>query len=442
MNTPATLAGLTARRLRTRGFSLVELLVASVIGSLLMIALAQAARLFGEQVSHVRDAADTRCEEALAAVTDALSAAWLVEQSAPTRLVLTDALGRSMTLEQQGTTLVLSRPAGVAGVLLDGVASVDFDVETTRRFADAPALSGYAAFWDTPPTAGAPTTLTLRAGESVAIGFHVPADAPPSVDTLPEVAEQCLDVTLDRMVFALTFFDGSPKEFCHLHAPGPPHDSNHSAGSTSLAVTLHEARAPGDARPFGVALGSVGIPTPALPLVGYEWVNFATATAVTPPEVTDPPAGVAWGWWADNPQVHLVVDETPALDIPFDLVPLGTTLLPGRGYTLVLSVSGVDYVNLEAYPLASAAGSNVATRTTPTGAFTTQPLAIPVRLEGVRRWSQTAAHDVVRRVTTTIVMQDGSTVSGSTSVLSQSAVADAWSGPVPGRPANPVLAGQ
>jgi hypothetical protein len=169
---------------------------------------------------------------------------------------------------------------------------------------------------------------------------------------------------------------------------------------------------------------------------------MATATPVTPPEIIDPPAGVAWGWWLDNPQVELVVDESPAIDVPVDLVPLGATLRPGRGYALVLRVSGVDFVNVEAFPLASTADSNVAFRAAGAGAFVTQPLAVPLRLEGVRRWTQTAAHEMVGRVTTTIVMQDGTRVSGTASVLAQTAVADAWSGPVPGAPPALALAGQ
>jgi prepilin-type N-terminal cleavage/methylation domain-containing protein len=431
-----------AERTRARGFSLIELLLATVLGSMLLIALANSARIFGEQVTHVQDAADARLEQALVAVTDSVSAAWTVERSSATRLLVADALGRTTILEQQGSTLRVTRPSGASGVLLDNVASVSFDAQSTRRYVEAPPLVGYAAFWSQPPPAGTPTTLTIRAGESVAIGFSIPADAPPTVDTLAEVAEQCLDVTFDRMVIALSFFDGSPKEFCHLHAPGPPHSSNHSSGSTSLAVDVYEARAPGDARPWGSALGTVGVPTVALPAATYKWLNMATLTDVTPPEVINPPAGVAWGWWADNAQVQLVVDEAPAIDVPVDLVPLGTTIQPGRAYTLVLRVSGVDYVNIEAYPLGSTAGSNVATRTTPTGAFTTQPLAIPLRLEGVRRWSQTTAHDAVSRVTTTIVLQDGTRVSGSAGVLAQTAVADAWSGPVPGSTPALSLAGQ
>jgi hypothetical protein len=65
-----------------------------------------------------------------------------------------------------------------------------------------------------------------------------------------------------------------------------------------------------------------------------------------------------------------------------------------------------------------------------------------LRLEGVRRWSQTTAHDAVSRATTTIVLQDGTRVSGSAGVLAQTAVADAWSGPVPGSTPALSLAGQ
>jgi prepilin-type N-terminal cleavage/methylation domain-containing protein len=442
MNSTAAHAGAPLPAVGPRGFSLVELLLATVIGSLLLIGLANSARLFGEQVSHVQDAADARLEQALVSVTDAVSAGWRVQRPSATRLEVTDALGRTTVYEQQGSDLVVTRPSGASGALLAGVASVDFATRQTRRYVEAAPRVGYAAFWTRDPPAGPPTTLTIHGGEAVAIGFSIPADAPPSVDTLADVEEEFLDATLDRLVLALSFFDGSSKEFCHLHASGPPHDSNHATGTASLAVDVYESRAPGDARPWGPVLGTADVPTPALPPATYTWLNMATSTPVTPPEVIDPPAGVAWGWWDDNPQVELVVDEAPAIDVPVDLVPLGATIRPGRGYALVLRVSGVDYVNIEAYPLASTADSNVAFRASGPGAFVTQPLAVPLRLEGVRRWTQTGAHEMVSRVTTTIVMQDGTRVSGTASVLAQTAVADAWSGPVPGAPPALALAGQ
>jgi hypothetical protein len=133
----------------------------------------------------------------------------------------------------------------------------------------------------------------------------------------------------------------------------------------------------------------------------------------------------------------LVLDAPPAVDVPVDLVPMAQSVRPGRGHALVLRVEGVDFVSVEAYPLASAAGSRVALRAAGATSFTPLAYTIPLRIEGIRRCTQTAAHDVVSRVTATITLQDGDSVSGTALVAAQSASADPWTGPVPG--ALPVL---
>jgi len=98
----------------------------------------------------------------------------------------------------------------------------------------------------------------------------------------------------------------------------------------------------------------------------------------------------------------------------------------------VLRVAGVDFVSVEAFALPSTAGSNVALRPSGAAAFTPLALAVPFRLEGMRRCTQTTALDVVSRVTVTVTLTNGQSVSGSTLVAAQAAAADAWTGPVPG----------
>jgi hypothetical protein len=262
------------------------------------------------------------------------------------------------------------------------------------------------------------------------------------VSSVAGVQEQVLDASIDRLVVALSYFDGSSPEFCHLHASGPPHSANHTAGSSSLAVDLFESRVYGDPRPWGSALATASVPTPALPSVTYKWIDSLTLGQVTPPEVIDPPAGIAWGWWAVHPQVVLQISSPPAVDIPVDLVPMGKVLTPGRGYAVVLRVAGVDFVSVEAFTLPSTAGSNVALRANGSTAFTPLALAVPFRVEGMRRCTQTTAHDVVSRVTVTLTRTNGDTVSGSTLVAAQAAAADAWTGPVPGALPLLQLAGQ
>lgn len=422
--------GLSARRASSPGFSLIELMVAMAMASLLVIGLANAAHVFSQTVREVRDEDDHRLEEALIGVTDAVRSAWLVERPTPSRLELTDALGRLTVFRQRGTELMVMRPNGARGPLLEDVASVEFLVESTPRYVEAPPASEHRTLW-AGAAAAAPVPLTLRSGESLALGFSLPLDAPPALSTVPGVDEQVVSATLERLVVALGAFASNGKEFCHLHAAGPPHDSNHPAGATRLALALHEARVPGDPRPYGLPLATLTIPTTALPQSPYDWVDLATGIGITPPEVINPPAGVAWGWWALHPTVALAVRAAPAVEVPIDLMPLAATLKPGRAYALVLRVVGSDSVTLSAQPLASAVGSSVALRTAAATSFLPQALSIPFRLEGLQTCTQTVAHELVSRVTAQIRLVSGESLSASASVAAQAAVSDPWTGPVP-----------
>ena len=419
-------------RAPTRGFSLLELLLAVALGALLLTGLANSARVFDECVREVRDEDDHRLEESLVALTDAVRTAWLVERPSATRLDVTDALGRKTVFRQAGSTLTVTRPSGANGVVLSDVASVSFDVGTTRRYVEAPPRTRYESWWSTPAPAGTPTMLTLHGGDALALGFDLGTAAPAAVSAVAGVPEQVLDASLDRLVVALTYFDGSSPEFCHLHASGPPHSANHTAGSSSLALDLYESRVHGDPRPWGAALATASVPTPALPPVTYTWIDSNTLGQVTPPEVVDPPAGIAWGWWGAHSEVVLKISSPPAVDVPVDLVPMAKLVQPGRGYAVVLRVAGVDFVSVEAFALPSTAGSNVALRPSGAAAFTPLALAVPFRLEGMRRCTQTTALDVVSRVTVTVTLTNGQSVSGSMLVAAQAAAADAWTGPVPG----------
>src|SRR6185436_3678082 len=225
-----------------QGFTLLELLLAVALGALLLTGLANSARVFDECVREVRDEDDNRLEESLVAITDAVRTAWLVERPSATRLDLTDALGRKTVFRKSGSTLTVTRPSGATGVVIPDLASLSFDVATTRRYAEATPRTRYETWWTSPAPVGAPTMLTLHGGDALALGLNVGTAAPVAVNTVAGVSEQVLDASIDRLVVALTYFDGSRPEFCHLHSTGPPHNPNHTAGSSSLAVDLFESR--------------------------------------------------------------------------------------------------------------------------------------------------------------------------------------------------------
>jgi hypothetical protein len=427
-------------RPRTTGFTLVEMVVATALAATILVSLGAATRLFSEQAEAVREREDHELDLAVTEITGAARQAWAVQMNSATDVSVADPLGNVTRYYMDAKQLKVRRPSGVVGVLASDLTSATFTVDTKQRLRDATPTSDYGTIWSSSVPAGTPDTIEIHDGQALAIGFHAPVAAPDAFNGVPGVTEEMIRATLGRLLMPVSFLDGSPMEFCHLHAPGPPHNPSHPSDTGLLTLTLYEAVVPGDARPHGAPLASTTLPTTALPAATWTWWDYHLDNPVVAPEVIDPPTGVAWGWWTDHPQVQLAV-SAPMIEAPMDLSGLASVIKPGRGYTLLIEVDGYDYVSVRAIPLGAAEGSGVALRSSPGGAFTPQPMRVMASLEGTRLYTQTQARDVVSRITVNLATDAGNSMTGSAVVDGQIAAPDPWLGSVPGEAAGLVTPG-
>jgi prepilin-type N-terminal cleavage/methylation domain-containing protein len=440
------------------GFTLLEILIAVTIGSVLVTSLASGLQVFGKELEIVRDEPDARLEEVAVQVTERVRDAWWADVPNAQELRVADPQGNVTTYQLVGDELRVTRPSGVQGTLLADVASASFSVDTTQRLREATPVVADGPWFSKPKPTGPDIEVLLRPGDELALGFHMDDDAPDAVNTVTGVDEERLNATIDRIALTISFLDGSLKEFCHLHAT-PPHDPEHNDyPGNKLIVELYEGRAPDDGRPYGPALGAIEIPSADLPPTAFVWWDPDLNIEVFPPDAGGPtgsekckdedadgqcdhpgnkhhtnpldvPDGVAWGWWELHPDIQLIT--TPgAMEVEVDLSQFGVNIDPGRAYSVVFSVDGWDEVRILATPTFSSAGSGIAFQTGG-GSFTPQALGIPMTFSGDQACTQTTATDAVSRVTMDLTLADGRQLSSSSFLQGQVAVADPWRGVVP-----------
>lgn len=498
---------------RNRGFTLAELLVSAAVGALVLGGLAESLELFGEHVEQVRAGSDDGPDAAVALMADYARRGWLVEQPEENELCVSGADGAVTHFALDDGALVVTRPSGKQGVLLQGVAELGIETETVRRLREASPVHDYRGWWQRELPSELLTGIELESGMPFALGFTMASDVPDEYDVVDDVEEHALSATLDTIVLPLAWVPVIPPDpnepvagdseggkkggskkvtICHV-PPGNPENAHtlvvsenavdaHLAHGDSLGacsadppddwdatlfVSLYEARAPDDARPFGEALGTMSIPAWALPIGSAEWV---ATTVVSDPgsgdgQVVTPegkvvlchvppgnpknahticvapqavPAHLAHGDYYGVCGEH--DDSTSAwvldVDLPplqaLDLSPLNALVVPGRAYTLVFELEGSGFVASAGAPLASPTHSGVAQAGVLDGALEAVSIAVPFELEGLQEITQTAEHHPVSRVSLALEMDDGRNARASSSVFSQVAVPDAWSGAVHG----------
>ncbi len=241
-----------------------------------------------------------------------------------------------------------------------------------------------------------------------------------------------------------------------------------------LVFELYEARAPDDARPVGPMLASTSVSSYALPSGSALWVQTepgphgdehphnmdecsnstsngkvmichvppgnpsnAHSITISPNAV---PAHLAHGDYYgccgqhETPEdIYTLVINAPTAETALDLSPLGAEVLPGRAYTLVMSLQGPGSVHLGAFDGGTLVNSGVAQSADAGGNLVPADLQVPFRLEGAQQITQTAEHAPISQLSLTLEMDDGKTVSGSASVLGQVGVPAEWLGTVPGQ---------
>lgn len=304
------------------GFTLIELAIATTIGAMLLVAVAEVVQLFGQDVELVSEDQHWRLDECLARLTEQAHHAWTVEEPEPDLLLLADAMGHETryALDRGARTLTVRRHNGSIGAVLTDVDDFTIDTQEITRYRESRTLDSPGVWWEQPAQADTLEAMPLEAGLRVALGFTLSTHAPDWVHTVDGVTEQTLGATLEHILIPLAFAppvaepvsdndDGDKVQVCHI-PPGNPTSSRNmmvaqealsahlahgdvegrcssspreipQAAGSVLFVDLHEANAPDDARPYGPRLGSISIPVSALPSGRWTWTTKGECEATT-----------------------------------------------------------------------------------------------------------------------------------------------------------------
>jgi len=361
-------------RARQSGFTLAELLLASMLGAMLLSSLAVTTFGFAHTLDYMEDEAGVNvdADPVLRRVTKEIREAWWVEHPEVDVLEIADANGAITTYSVLGDEFWVQRPNGDAGVLYGDFQDFTIESQTVERKREGPAVAMDGKFYQA-SAGGTATVLVAQGPDAIALGFVAPAVP----DDVPDVAadeEQILSVTSSTFVLPLTHYD--------------------TTGTKKVSFEIYESWAPGKARPLGSVL--------------------ATATV----NGTSLPAAVPSG---SSYQVPVAVS----------VVSLSHALEPGVGYTLVIRPLGTNKVVLKALPSVPSIDIDEVAKLSGTS-WLQQAVVVPFDVRGPWTKTSTETYNVVSMVTLTAYPIDRPLQARSAAVLSQAVTEDPWLGVVPG----------
>jgi len=359
------------------GFTLPEMLLASVLGAMLLTSVAVSTVGFSVNLDYLEQkaGAGSSLDPVLRRMTRDIREAWWVEKLGPSDLRIAAPDGSFTEYYQLDGKLYLKRPNGDAGVIFKGLDALTLDTNETLRKREAPPVN-HDGVWLSKSTGGTPYALVVPAGGSLALGFTAPA-VPEDIPGAGTDDEQVLAVSSSLVKLTVAFISGT--------------------GNKQLTANLYESWAPGRGRPTGNVLASVTLPSSSLPA--------ATSTS---------------GVW----------------NVPTQLVTmsLAAALTPGVGYTIELSASGSSQLVFAAGAVIPAADDDeVDLKSSASGSYVAQPAVVPFTVQGPYQLTATAEQMVINRVSLTAYPTDMQPQHRSASILSQSYSLDPWLGVVPGQ---------
>ncbi|HZL99216.1 MAG TPA: prepilin-type N-terminal cleavage/methylation domain-containing protein [Planctomycetota bacterium] len=361
------------------GFTLPEMLIASVLGAMLLTSLAVSTFGFTVNLDHLEAKANVGngIDPVLRRMTRDIREAWWVEKLGPSHLRIAAPDGSLTEYSLSEGDLFLTRPNGDVGAIYHGLDALTLDTAETLRKREAPPVD-HDGIWLSAGEVATPFALEVPAGGSLALGFSAPA-VPADLPGGSAAEEQLLEVSSAVVRLPVAFIAGT--------------------GSKVFSAELYESWAPGRGKPTGSALASVSLPDDSIPA--------ATQTA---------------GLWN-------VPTQSVALSLP-------AALTPGVGYTLVLSATGGSQLLVAAGVAAPAPDADeVALKDSPSGSYVAQPMLVPYTIEGPYLVTATSEYQVVTRVSLTAYPTGQQPQHRSASILSQSYSLDPWLGVVPGETA-------
>ena len=366
---------------RQSGFTLPEMLLASVLGAMLLTSVAVSTFGFTHNLDYLETKAGVGngIDPVLRRMTRDIREAWWVEKVGPSHLRIAAPDGALTEYWLTDGDLHLRRPNGDQGIVYSGLDALTLDTNQVTRKREATPVDADGV-WYSSGTATTPVAVVVPATGAIAMGFMTPA-VPADIPGGSTADEQITAVASSVITVPVSFISGS--------------------GTKNFVAELYSSWAPGRARPEGSAIASVSLPR----------------TALTPATST----GGVW--------------DIPAATLSFSF-PL--TLEPGVGYTLVLSATGSSQIVLQGGSLVPPVDADqVAMRSSLSGSWVDQPLMVPFTISGAYRTTATDQSQVINRVSLTAYPAGEQPQHRSASILSQSYSLDPWLGVVPGETATP-----
>jgi hypothetical protein len=361
------------------GFTLAEVLVAGVLGAILLTAVSDATYSFAMTVAHLEQKAGFADDEdtVMRRLTRDIREAWWADIETSSHLKLQDDEGNYTEYYLKDGDVIMDRSNGGKDTLFEGVSNLVFTATYADRLREGSSQDLIGEWYDHAASSLPALPLPMAVGDALALGLTVPA-MDSDVSTIVTTSdEEVMSALLGSISLPLAWIAGTNPE--------------------NLTIEVFETRGPGMAAPRGPALGSISLPGASLP------------AAV--------PSGESL--W-----------ETPGVDVPINLSNMGGELLPGAGFTVVLTAGGDAQVLLAVHPvLASQATDYLAIKgSAPGSQYVDLPLAVDFKLSGNYSLTSTITTSAVTSVTVVMTPTNRPSKTRSASLLSQTLNKSGWFG--------------
>jgi type II secretory pathway pseudopilin PulG len=365
---------------RRAGFTLVETLLAALLGALLLAAAASSAGQFSQAMAELQQGTADTYENVLARLGRDVRYAWWVDVPARNRLQVVGSDNLVTEYIVVGNSLLVTRPDGSSGSVVTGLASLTFAADDVQRLREGTSRAVDAAMASRSlPALAVPLATAISSSQAYAISFVTPSDA--GERGVAGVSEQyrawrpsTLDLAMARV------------------------------GASTLTFTLYPAFGPGRAEPRP---GAAAIASWTQDLAGLP----AAVVVAAPPLVPRTPYAL------------------PASSTSFNVPVLPSNLEPGVAYTLVMTVSaGCTAV----FTTATVGAHTEQMVRTAAGAWQAVPVVAPFALRGSASCTSTRATPVASQVRIALQSEAGASYVGSAAVYGQVLADDPWLGVVPG----------
>jgi len=362
-----------------RGFTLAEVLLSGTLGAILLTAVSEATYSFALTVAHIEQEAGFSDDEntVLRRLTRDIREAWWADLATDSHLRLRDAEGNYTEFYLEDGNVIMDRSNGGKGTLFKGANNLLFTVTTADRLREGATQNLSGVWYDHVASSSPALPLPLAVGDKLALGLTVPAIDSEIAAIVTSNGEEVTSASLGSISLPLAWIAGTNPE--------------------DLTIEVYQTRGPGKAAPRGQALGSISLPGSSLPV------------AV--------PSGETW--W-----------QTPVALVPINLGNMGGQLLPGAGYTVVLSAGGDAQILMAAHPAVISAATDLlaVNGSTPGIQFMNLPLAVDFTLSGNYGLTSTTITPAITSVTVVLTPTNRPPKTRSASLLSQTLNESSWFG--------------